>query len=622
MTEGTEKPNNKNKGRSIVVIALALIIIMQLVRIIYVFEVKKTGLHSDEVWSYGLANSYYDPHLFMTANGGEFTYQDRWLDGETFRNYLTVDEEHRFRYDSVLYNMKHDMHPPMYFAILHTISSFFPGRISLWYAFSINLISFVIVQILLFIFTRKLFKSDLLALAAVAFFGFSIGALDIYVFLRPYVMISIWTLMLFIGHYNILSKKDLRWNNGNYICIAAATCLGVLTDFFFIPFAFAVAVLFCVGFMLKKRWKQLGVYCAWMLSSMLVALPFSAISANALGHSSMDPNNTIHGVVPKLLKTVENVFNALNETYFDKNLNTILRDFVYDWFGIRSGFSIPQIIVYFAFVCMALAVVIVIMLCVYSAVYGDRKLLGIKTANKVRSKVMKTSKEGLVILAIIAASILEIYFVSGFAEVAGMNELGNRYVFILYPYVGILIAALVLKAAKKISGKKEAVICVAAVLLILCLLCNIKSSCLYLFTDLQTGNSLRELTKDKKAVLVLNEPYQMTIYSYLMFDADEVFVTSNLKYKEHIPELQAGLDEDTLLIMDLVHYQVKLCYRNDIDYKTLRYDEMTDLFTKEELEAVYLDEMNESLSPYWLEYFYSDRIGTGWDIAVYRVNKR
>ena len=88
------------------------------------FTVKKTGENADEVRSYGLANSYYQPYIFMdddlkTINFG------KWMDGQVLRNYITVQEGERFSYDSVISNMKKDMHPSLYFMVLHTICSFF-----------------------------------------------------------------------------------------------------------------------------------------------------------------------------------------------------------------------------------------------------------------------------------------------------------------------------------------------------------------------------------------------------------------------------------------------------------------------------------------------------------------
>ena len=62
---------------------------------------QKKGFYVDELWSYGLANSYYHPHVFW-----EDALEDQWQPGEYFKEYIEVEPDQRFRYDSVVYNLK------------------------------------------------------------------------------------------------------------------------------------------------------------------------------------------------------------------------------------------------------------------------------------------------------------------------------------------------------------------------------------------------------------------------------------------------------------------------------------------------------------------------------------
>ena len=84
------------KSKSYNKIAFGVILLLQIVCMIY-FGNAKQGYFVDELWSYGLANSYYHPHVYS-----DDALEERWVSGEYFRDYLEVLPEQRFRYGSVV----------------------------------------------------------------------------------------------------------------------------------------------------------------------------------------------------------------------------------------------------------------------------------------------------------------------------------------------------------------------------------------------------------------------------------------------------------------------------------------------------------------------------------------
>lgn len=122
----------------------------------YFFFAKKKGYDSDEVWSYALSNSYYRPFLETTAGWNmAYTKEDthyisEWFNGSVYHDYITVQKGQQFSYDSVWYNQANDVHPPLYYAIIHTICSFSPDIYSPWFALSVNYAAFILVMLLLF----------------------------------------------------------------------------------------------------------------------------------------------------------------------------------------------------------------------------------------------------------------------------------------------------------------------------------------------------------------------------------------------------------------------------------------------------------------------------------------
>lgn len=107
---------NKKTTTKLSYIFLALIIAAGICRFSYGFFVQKQGAHSDETWSFGLANSYYEPYIQYSDDTSEYRNVDTWITNEVFRDYLTVQKGERFAFGSVYYNMSCDTPPTLLYA--------------------------------------------------------------------------------------------------------------------------------------------------------------------------------------------------------------------------------------------------------------------------------------------------------------------------------------------------------------------------------------------------------------------------------------------------------------------------------------------------------------------------
>ena len=79
------------------VILLGLIIILAVVKLICMYSLRD-GHHVDETWSYGFANSYYDPYIYSgTARNSLTLFKNvgMWVTGDTFKNYISVSYKRR-----------------------------------------------------------------------------------------------------------------------------------------------------------------------------------------------------------------------------------------------------------------------------------------------------------------------------------------------------------------------------------------------------------------------------------------------------------------------------------------------------------------------------------------------
>ena len=216
----------------------------------------KKNFHVDEIYSYGLSNHIGGPAISF-VQGEE--YQPASV---PYDNYVTVAENERFQYRNVWENQRKDNHPPFFYAILHTICSFFPGTFSIWYAGVINMI-FACITLY---FVRKLlsfFVEDekIRAILTVAFIA-SPGILSAVSFLRMYVMAMAWVTML--TWLLIAEEKDGR-QVSFWIKVFLTVLAGALTHYYCIVYTVFISVVYGVFLLLRKNWKDFGKLCLTML---------------------------------------------------------------------------------------------------------------------------------------------------------------------------------------------------------------------------------------------------------------------------------------------------------------------------------------------------------------------
>lgn len=221
----------------------------------------KRNLHVDEAFSYGLAN-----HDGMAVNIEEgYTYQPAdgiWLD------YMTVNRGERFCYRNVWENQASDVHPPLYYVLLHTICSFFPGHFSMWFAGLINIV--FACGTLFFLRKLALLFSDnekLQRLLSIAFIS-SAGVLSAVGFLHMYIVAMFWVTAL---TYILLKRFE---GNGWRFYVALFFCMvcGALTHYYCVLYAVSISVAYGSLLLCRKAWKETGLFCLTQGLSGIVAI--------------------------------------------------------------------------------------------------------------------------------------------------------------------------------------------------------------------------------------------------------------------------------------------------------------------------------------------------------------
>lgn len=223
----------------------------------------KQNLAEDEVFSYGSSNHQGFP--LMEIEDG-VTYER----GETpFEDYVFVRDDGRFQYGNVWRNQSIDIHPPFYYALLHTICSLFPGTFSIWYAGIINMVFAVLILWLVYAIAREFETERNAALLICGVYVLTAGIYQACTFFRMYVVAMFFCTLLCWLH--------IRWYNRGccgkeYLYILAASAGGVLTHYFVIVFVVVEAVVYGIVLLTERKYKAVLRYAAAMCAAAVTSL--------------------------------------------------------------------------------------------------------------------------------------------------------------------------------------------------------------------------------------------------------------------------------------------------------------------------------------------------------------
>lgn len=242
---------------------MIVIMMLQLIAASY-FCIQKQGFHYDEYYSYYSSNVTYG-----LAPGDR-----EWKDTAEIRSEFQVQEGEQFRYGMVKIMQSYDVHPPLYYMLLHTVCSFFPGVFSKWFGLGLNLFFFVLCYWMLAYIDYQVFgKNKVLAAVCCLLFGFQAGVLSGITFIRMYMLLTAWCLALTIWHVPVW-KKGIKMRVFNSIVLGLLVMLGFLTHYYYAVFLFFTAAYTCLyNWWVKKDLKGSFCYgcvvCAGMLAAVL-----------------------------------------------------------------------------------------------------------------------------------------------------------------------------------------------------------------------------------------------------------------------------------------------------------------------------------------------------------------
>ncbi len=281
----------------------AVLAFVMVLGVCLLFCTRKTGMFIDEVYSYGLANSYYAPFL-PDLKEGSFT--DQVFTREEIESYLSVGEGDAFAAGSVYYNQTKDVHPPLYYWVMNAVSSVFRGSCSKWIGLGINLFFFLLTLTVLFALSMELFGSSDVAAAVVALYGMSVLGLSTVMMIRMYMMLTFFTAVLALLTAKLMHnpKKAIL-----FPLIMLTIFCGMMTQYYFVFYAFFLCLLFDIRALVKKDFRTFVLFSLHALVGvglMLLVFPaslhqlFEGNGQVVGGHNISDAISDISGYKDRL----------------------------------------------------------------------------------------------------------------------------------------------------------------------------------------------------------------------------------------------------------------------------------------------------------------------------------
>ena len=153
----------------------ALLLVLILVGgVCLLFSTRKQGMFIDEIYTYGLSNSSYQPFL----GGDRFeAIEHRVYTRQEMLDYVSINGDEGFDFGSVYYNQVHDVHPPLYYWLFNFASTLAKGSFSMWIGLVLDYVIYLGCALMLYALVRRLGGSRLNgAAAAVLYRSFGIPA--------------------------------------------------------------------------------------------------------------------------------------------------------------------------------------------------------------------------------------------------------------------------------------------------------------------------------------------------------------------------------------------------------------------------------------------------------------
>lgn len=264
--------SHSKTGNCIRIVLILMAICIQM--LIVIPATSNINICGDMVYTYTLANNSYSPLFFNEEMIEAIPNSNGWFDAEVLREWYLVNDYDRFDYKGVYWHQHIDVHPPLYYVLVHTICSLFPNTYSDMYAGAVNILGILIVDLLFILIFKEVFKEYVYAILPIILLTMQYGFVSQIFNLRMYILLAAVCLWYLYVH---ISCEVNGWNRRSMGCFVLCVIIGCLTHNYFYVYASCVSLVQIFYFVLKKKYYTLINYLlagALGLMTVLVIFPW------------------------------------------------------------------------------------------------------------------------------------------------------------------------------------------------------------------------------------------------------------------------------------------------------------------------------------------------------------
>ena len=464
-----------------------ILTIIVLCGLMFFFINQKQGFHEDEIFSYGSSNYKYDNvfRWFGYAEANQDILYNQVLQGNfikridnlvkfikdpnqfqkneilaqeipTFRtkddalDYLAIQQEDIFNYFSVYYNQSRDVHPPLFYFLVHFTSTLFYNQFSKYIIFALNLLFFIGTLITIKKIMDKLNHKEL-TIPTMILYGASMGAISTVMFQRMYMMLTFFSLLYL--YYIIKFIKDDFKIKDKFFFVLTIIC-GFLTQYYFCIYIVLIFLILAIYLLINKQFKKCWNFFKPHILAAIIGILF----------------------YPFCIEDIFFSYRGIGST--DNKTNTFLENLQYYGEQIINLFSLQNIFI--------ILIAILIIVLIY------------KIIKKQLPKIQRQDKLNLTV--IILPIIIFIVIVSKIAPFSGENYT-SRYIMLLFPIIAIASFYII---SFIFNNKKTLFIITLVVSLCLSINGLINSTPVYLYKDYGKVMELAQENADKYFVYVFD----------------------------------------------------------------------------------------------------------------------
>ena len=266
-----------------------ILTIVILCGLMFYFINQKQGFHEDEIFSYGSSNYKYDNvyrwfgyaeanqdilykqvltgslsnrinNLIKYKTNIEYFNKDEilskeiptWKYKEDALEYLAIQKGDVFNYFSVYQNQARDVHPPFFYYLVHLTSTLFYNNFTKYIIFSLNLIFFIGVLLIIKKIVEALNHKELV-IPSMILYGASIGCISTVMFQRMYMMVTFFSI-LYLYFIIKFIKNDFKIKDKFWFILTII--LGFLTQYYFCIYIVLIFIILSIYLLLNKKYKK------------------------------------------------------------------------------------------------------------------------------------------------------------------------------------------------------------------------------------------------------------------------------------------------------------------------------------------------------------------------------